>query len=34
MVGALIEDEFWQIGVILGKIELLLSACSNNENEL
>lgn len=31
MVDALIEDEFWQIGVILAKIELLLNAYSNNE---
>lgn len=31
MVNALIEDEFWQIGVMLGKIELLLRAYSNNE---
>jgi len=34
MVTALIEDEFWQIGVTLGKIELLLNAYSNNEIEL
>jgi len=31
MVSALIEDELWQIGVVLGKIELLLNACSNKE---
>jgi hypothetical protein len=31
MVSALIEDEFWQIGVILGKLELLLNAISNHE---
>jgi len=31
IVNALIEDEFWQIGVVLGKIELLLDAYSNNE---
>jgi hypothetical protein len=31
MIDALIEDEFWQIGVILGKIELLLGAYSNGE---
>jgi len=30
IVNALIEDEIWQIGVILGKIELLLSAYSNH----
>ncbi len=34
IVNALIEDEFWQIGVILGKIELLLSAYTNNEIEV
>jgi len=34
IVNALIEDEFWQIGVILGKIELLLGAYSNHEIEL
>ena len=34
MVNALIEDEFWQIGVTLAKIELLLSAYSNHEIEL
>ena len=34
IVNTLIEDEFWQIGVTLGKIELLLSAYSNNEIEL
>ena len=34
MVNALIEDEFWQIGVTLGKIELLLSAYSKGELEL
>jgi len=33
-VDSLIEDELWQIGVILGKIELLLSAYSNHEIEL
>jgi hypothetical protein len=31
MVSALIEDEFWQIGVTLAKIELLLSAYSANK---
>lgn len=34
IVNALIEDEFWQIGVTLGKIELLLGAFANNEIEL
>lgn len=34
IVNALIEDEFWQIGVTLGKIELLLNAYSNHEIEL
>jgi hypothetical protein len=34
IINALIEDEFWQIGVILGKIELLLSAYMNNEIEV
>jgi hypothetical protein len=34
MVNALIEDEFWQIGATLAKIELLLGAYSNNEIEL
>jgi len=34
MVNALIEDEFWQIGVTLAKMELLLNAYSNNEVEL
>ena len=34
IVNALIEDEFWQIGVILAKIELLLGAYSHNEIEL
>ena len=33
IVNALIEDEFWQISVTLGKIELLLGAYSNNEIE-
>lgn len=28
IVDTLIEDEFWQIGVVLGKIELLLNAMS------
>ena len=30
MVNALIEDEFWQIGVTLAKIELLLGALSSS----
>lgn len=34
IVNTLIEDEFWQIGVTLGKIELLLNAYSNHETEL
>ncbi len=34
VIDALIEDEFWQIGVVLGKIELLLAAYSKNEIEL
>ena len=34
IVDALIGDEFWQIGVTLAKIELLLAAYSNNEIEL
>jgi len=33
MVDALIQDEFWQIGVTLAKIELLLGAYSNNRME-
>ena len=33
IADALIEDEIWQIGVVLGKIELLLGAYSNNEIE-
>jgi len=34
IVNTLIEDEYWQIGVTLAKIELLLNAFSNNEIEL
>ena len=34
IINTLIEDEFWQIGVTLGKIELLLNAYSNHEIEL
>ena len=30
----LIEDEFWQIGVILAKMELLLNALAHNESAL